>query len=59
MKKNEAKSEQKLALFLSNIIIHKTVKFTNEKYYEIILELIRNYGIIKDINYGLEEKMIH
>lgn len=48
----------KLALFLSSIIIYKTVRFTPEKYFDILKQLINNYSIIKDIRYGLEDKMI-
>ncbi len=44
-------------VFLSSIIIYRTVTFTQEKYYEIIIDLIDNYKVIKDINYGLDDKL--
>jgi hypothetical protein len=50
--------EERLSLFLSSIIIYKTVKFTQEKYFNIIINLIRNYSLCKDVNYGLEDKML-
>lgn len=47
-----------MSLFLSSIIIHKTVKYSADKYFEIILDLIEFYSSIKSINYGLEDKMV-
>ena len=40
-------------LFLSTIIIYKTVKFTQEKYFHILLSLIRNHSLCKDVGYGM------
>ncbi len=37
--------EERLSLFLSSIIIYKTVRFTQEKYYSILVNLIRNYQL--------------
>lgn len=45
-------------LFLSTIIIYKTVKFHEEKYLDILISLIENYQIIESMKYGLEEKII-
>ena len=45
-------------IFLSSIIIYRTVTFTEEKYLEIILDLIDNYRVIKDIKYGLDDKLL-
>ena len=45
-------------LFLSSIIIYKTVKFTQDKYFRILISLIENYQLCKDISYGLEDKML-
>lgn len=45
-------------VFLSSIIIYRTVTFTQEKYFEIIIDLIDNYRVIKDINYGLDETLL-
>ena len=47
-----------MGLFLSSIIIYKTVKFTQEKYLGILSTLIRNYSLCKDVSYGLEDKML-
>ena len=33
-------------LLLSRIIIYKTIKFTNEKYIDILSFLINNYSVI-------------
>ena len=51
-------AEERMNMFLSSIIIYKTVHFTKEKYYEIIITLIQNYSLCKDVGYGLEEKML-
>jgi len=50
--------EERMSLFLSSIVVYKTVKFTQDKYYGILSALIRNYGLCKDVNYGLEDKML-
>ena len=47
-----------MCLFLSKILIHKTVKYNPEKYFEILMDLIEFNKDIKHINYGLEEKMV-
>lgn len=54
--KNE--TEERLSLFLSSIIIYKTIRFTQEKYYNILLNLIRNYSLCKELKYGLEDDML-
>ena len=48
--------EQLFYLFLSKIILFKTVKFTKEKYLEILQFLIKNYTCIKLINYGVDRQ---
>lgn len=50
--------DERLSLFLSSIIIYKTVRFTPEKYFDILINLIRNYSLCKEVNYGLEDKML-
>lgn len=45
-------------LLLSRIIIYKTVKFTNEKYIDILSFLINNYSVIEKIKYGLDPDQI-
>jgi hypothetical protein len=50
--------EERLSLFLSSIIIYKTVRFTQEKYFSILINLIRNYSLCKELNYGLDDKML-
>jgi hypothetical protein len=45
-------------IFLSSIIIYRTVSFTQEKYLEIIIDLIDNYRVIRDIKYGLDDKLL-
>lgn len=47
-----------MSLFLSSIIIYKTVHFTQEKYLNIIINLIRNYSLCIEVSYGLEDKML-
>jgi hypothetical protein len=44
---NKLKADVLYNLFLSTIIIYKTVKFTEEKYLEILCSLTENYGVIK------------
>jgi Trp operon repressor len=50
--------EERMSLFLSNIIIYKTVRFTEDKYYHILSTLISHYSFCKDLGYGLEDKML-
>lgn len=50
--------EERLSLFLSSIIIYKTVRFTQEKYYNILMTLIGNFSLCEELNYGLEDKML-
>ncbi|MCB0371254.1 MAG: hypothetical protein KDD45_18015, partial [Bdellovibrionales bacterium] len=50
--------EERMSLFLSSIIIYKTVSFTQEKYFGILTSLIRNYSLCKEVVYGLEDKML-
>lgn len=56
--KNSTDAGKLFDLFLSTIIIYKTVKFKEEKYLEILITLIENNQIIEKMNYGLEEKVI-
>jgi hypothetical protein len=55
---NKLKADVLYNLFLSTIIIYKTVKFTEEKYLEILCSLTENYEVIKSMKYGLEDKKI-
>lgn len=50
--------EERLSLYLSSIIIYKTVKFTPNKYYDILIDLIRNFPLCKEVDFGLDEKML-
>lgn len=45
-------------IFLSRIMINKTVRYTAEKSYDILINLIKFSRALKEIHYGLEEKMI-
>ena len=45
-------------IFLSSIIIYRTVSFTENKYLEILIDLIDNYRVIRDIKYGLDDKLL-
>lgn len=50
----QEEDEHLFTLLLSKIIIYKSVKFTKEKYLEILKLLIKNYTTLAKINYGLE-----
>ncbi len=39
-------------------MINKTVRYTAEKSYNILINLIQYSKALKEIHYGLEEKMI-
>lgn len=39
-------------------MINKTVRYTAEKSYDILINLIKFSRALKEIHYGLEEKMI-
>ena len=53
-------AEKKLFyLFLSRVIIYKTVKFTDEKYVDILKFLITHYQVIEKIKYGMDTEQVH
>ncbi len=54
----EAKTRIMMNVFLSSVIIYHTVAFTQEKYLEILIDLIDNYKVIRDIKYGLDDKLL-
>ena len=56
--RNEVESKRLFNLFLSSIIIYKTIKFKEEKYLEILISLIEHYQIIEKMKFGLEDKII-
>ena len=44
-------------LFLSKIIVNKTIKFKKPKYLQILEFLIKDYESIKLINYGYDTQI--
>lgn len=45
-------------IFLSRIMINKTIRYSAEKSYDILINLMEFSKALKEIRYGLEEKMI-
>lgn len=56
--RNDMESKRLFNLFLSTIIIYKTIKFKEEKYLDILMSLVEHYQIIEKMKFGLEEKTV-
>jgi hypothetical protein len=57
-KSNSNEYKKYTNIFLSRIMINKTIRYTAEKSYDILINLMQYSKGLKEIRYGLEEKMI-